>query len=142
MNTPKYKKEFGRPYSVCALACIVQVAEWAESQSYKERISLVFELGAPHSGEILEAYMKAQKNPKWRGPLHLGGMCFDAKEAMLPLQAADMLAHQVWTRMVNQSAPMRKPLKLLLQAPNHIGHIDKDRLIQMAAIVDAKAKKD
>jgi len=62
-------------------------------------VSFVFEGGAEGRGEVEKMFAEAKDDPAW-GPL-LGTLEFRGKEC-LPLQAADIIAYEVWKQMVNQ----------------------------------------
>lgn len=142
INTDWYKEKCGRPYSILAFGAVLEIAEWAEKHSYKEGIDIVFERGGRHSREIHEGIIKGQKNPRFREFLHLGGFSFGGKEDMLPLQAADILAHQSWCFLRQPSELKRKWFELLLRHPNGEAKIiDKEFLRWMVGVMDEKYSK-
>jgi hypothetical protein len=138
INTDWYKEKCGRPYSILVFGALLEIAGWAEMHSYKGGIDYVFERGARHSGEIYEQIRKVQKNARFKEFLHLGSFSFGGKEDM-PLQAADILAHQSWCFLRQPSELKGRWFELLLRHPHGEAKvIDKEFLRWMVGAIDEK----
>lgn len=73
----------GHPYTFCGLHCALCVDAWAAQQAYDRPIKCIFEDGARYKGQLVDMmYGQGLPTPD-----------FEAKRAVLGLQAADLL---VW----------------------------------------------
>jgi hypothetical protein len=90
------REHFGTPYAFCVKNCLAQVSLWAQHYNRKEPIAYVIEHGAGYNHEINEAFRKAFADEMKRELLRLGSLSFETKGRAVQLQAADMLAYEVW----------------------------------------------
>ena len=130
-----HREEIGRPYHICASICMKSLGQWAEKHGHQEPITYVFEKGAEHSGDVLEAHTKALKDPKMRSKFRLGELRFADKREAIPLQAADILAYEVWKDTCNKASGSprseRWPLHRLSGSVIAIMQADKQSLLDL-----------
>ncbi|MGH6876343.1 MAG: DUF3800 domain-containing protein [Rhizomicrobium sp.] len=130
------RRGMGTPYTFLGRYCIARVGVWAQENSPKEPVKLVFERGQPSQGlrlqhGILSANEVARKQYK------LGLLTFADKyvrdnpeQSVLPLQAADIVAYELvkqWRTMQKEATRLvqpyilqdsrRYPLKRLMELP-------------------------
>lgn len=135
---PAWAKDlFGGVYGWCVNECLVRVAEWCEKlrNPYSENIDWVFERGTVGSGQVMTMLANFSKDPTWGPRLRLGTWSFLGKDTV-PLQAADMIAYEVFKQIENQiidkgQRPERRSI-LDLVRPNdesYLRYWDKARLL-------------
>jgi uncharacterized protein DUF3800 len=106
----EYPGRLVTPYGVCAAWCLRDVADWLDSSNRDEYASYVFERGFRGAGHMVEAFGRA--SDEVRRAYRFGALSFADKRAVIPLQAADILAYeackQVPRRMGADGRPTRK----------------------------------
>jgi len=112
------------PYTVCAFWCIRDVGGWLAELGRDDRVAHVFERGIRGAPRISEAFGRASDVA-----LHeyrFGTLHFADKRSLVPLQAADILAYEVWKhvpkRLGANPRPTRKPILSLLSRVNMRGN--------------------
>ena len=142
-----YEEIIGPPYALCASLCIVGTQRWAVKHSYQEPIAFLFERGARHSGLFHKAYNKALKNSKISANYRLGTLAFPDKREALPLQAADILAYEVWkyacVELSGEPRPRRWPrysFNRLRAFPIESIYADKESLRKYALEMQARGE--
>jgi hypothetical protein len=108
-----YKNKFVKPYGVCAMRCIETTRRWMTSKSLDGPLAYVFETGARYSGQFFEAFKAMQKIPRLKR-MYPGGMSFYDKRDMLPLQAADILAYEMYRELINHTKNHLNPRRDVL----------------------------
>jgi hypothetical protein len=99
----------------------------------------IFEKGTLGHGQIGKIFADYANNPKWDA-FRIGGYSFEEKKLM-PLQAADLMAYEVYKQMSNQvitwKHPMRRSLALLLagQDTRHLEFYNAERLMKLVNAV-------
>jgi len=96
------RDNFGSPYNFCLKMCLSQVTFWAQRFERKEPIAYIIEHGAGYNHEINKSFRETFANEKMRKFFRLGSLTFDDKKRALPLQAADILAYEVWKDAYNK----------------------------------------
>lgn len=93
---PKDLKEIlGGVYGWCAHDCLMKVEHWCDQKKYKGRIFYVFEAGTKGHGQIDLAMRLFYRVPVYKKRFRIQGWTFHDK-TMLPLQAADVIAYEVF----------------------------------------------
>jgi Protein of unknown function (DUF3800) len=98
------KRFFGGVYGWCAHACLVATRVWCDrpNRQYKHPINWVFESGTSEGvGEVMEMFRQLRNDPEMRKEFRIGRLSFSGK-AVMPLQAADVLAYEVFKQVENQ----------------------------------------
>lgn len=101
---PELVRDFhGGAYGWCAHECIHQAAKWCESKKHKTPIDWVFERGTLGSSQIQFFFEKCYEIPELQKLflLKADGWTFKSK-ALIPLQAADVVAYEVYKQVQNQ----------------------------------------
>jgi len=111
------KKIFGGPYGWCASECVALISKWKKRNDIKGGLDFVFEAGTNGQGQIQEILMEIIKDPELNKHYGLHAYSFHDK-TLLPLQAADMLAYEVYKEAENYAVHyakrnVRPPLILL-----------------------------
>jgi len=95
------KKLFGGVYGWCANECLVHVGKWCEKRSYRDPINWVFEAGTAGHGQVSDLFEALHEHPEWGPRLCIGSWSFEDK-SVVPLQAADTIAYEVFKHIENQ----------------------------------------
>lgn len=103
------KRFYGGAYGFCAILCLSSAKAWFDKKHQKDPIDWVFEQGTEGSGQISLLFDAVSKNVKMRNDFKLGNWSF-ARKNVLPLQAADVIAYEVFKQVTNQivAQPWRK----------------------------------
>jgi hypothetical protein len=140
-------------YTFCAQACMRKIAAWAQQESHKEAITYVFEAGAKGTGQLTQMMGKVSKSRRGRADFRLGSLSVAKKydeviegvlfPGVIPLQAADILAYEVYKLMDNwfvaePKRPMRKSMIRLLNLPIRLEmtHHDEVELLHLIERVE------
>jgi hypothetical protein len=124
------------PYTFCALQCLSQVCQWANDFNRHEPIAYVLEAGAGYNQElhILMNDISESKARQERFRFH--SLSIADKRTTAPLQAADVLAYEVYKDMKHRIVPntkekdmRRSALALIEERPRYIGHYTKEHLL-------------
>lgn len=91
IHTPELRKRFAKPYALCTMRCIIALSEWASEDGYRDPIDYVFDRGDEGRGQVIDAFRVSDREK------YLLGTCrFEDKKKFVPLQAADILAYEVY----------------------------------------------
>ncbi|HEX8274814.1 MAG TPA: hypothetical protein VF615_19430 [Longimicrobiaceae bacterium] len=128
----KAKRITGGAYGLAATACFMDAAALLEPTFPTVRIAYAFESGAKGIGQIMKVFQENFNDPVQRAKLKLGGLTLAGKE-VAPLQAADILAYEMFKHLPRQlGVESRRPrLESLrpLSVPLHKwGHLEEDEL--------------
>ncbi len=129
----KVRQKLGAQYyTFCAQSCMRKIAAWAAHAGHNEAINYFFETGAKGIGELGFMMDKTRKRREAKAAFRLGSLIFANKydeiidgvlfPGILQLQAADILAYEVFKLMDNQYAnnskrPMRESMIQILGLP-------------------------
>jgi hypothetical protein len=130
LDPEHYTRTIGRDadlptaYSFMVLACVHEVAHWADQRNCYGKFSYFFEAGHAHQSEaniIMNAL--ADHNQQRRDEYRYLSHSFVRKEEAVPLQAADMLAwhvHHYYTRKRNMGQDyIRADFRALVRAGDY-----------------------
>jgi hypothetical protein len=106
-KTVPHSPEIGSPYSLCAHTCLTAVRGWANRFNIEGKISYVFEAGHRSQAEANGIMIRLFKKPNLRAEHRYAGHSFADKRAVLPLQAADIIAWQWFTENKRQLMGIR-----------------------------------
>lgn len=95
---PLARKVFGSPYTFCSYMCLMTGRDWAQGANYKDSIKYIFEDGDEFISEALDAHTRACKEDNTREfyNFSVGGLTFEDGMKVRPLQAADILAYELY----------------------------------------------
>jgi hypothetical protein len=130
------REQYGTSYSFCVKNCLAQVSYWALEFKRREPIAYVIEHGAGYNNEINVAFKAAFADEGKREALRLGSLDFKNKAAAIQLQAADMLAYEIWKESCNRyltpkekRRPMRRSLQSLFETTHRGTFYDRGELL-------------
>ena len=116
--------EIGSAYSLCAHMCLTGVRSWAERSGFTGTVSYTFEAGHKSQAEANGIMNRIFKSPRLRSEHRYAAHAFADKKALLPLQAADIIAWQWFTeskRKLIGKRPPRKDFEELMRKPMDSG---------------------
>ena len=93
--------KFGGVYGWCTHDCLVAMHVWYDAQGYRNPVDWIFEAGTVGHGQVDALFQHLYDNPKTRAEYHIKGWSFQGK-SLVPLQAADVLAYEVFKQVTNQ----------------------------------------
>jgi hypothetical protein len=140
--TGTVRRAIGGAYGFAAWLVVLMTARDLGQLPIETGVSYVFEDGAPRKGELIAAYDWLAKLPEGKAALHVLSLRFEDKKMFVPLQAADILAYELYKDRPRQHQPemRRAPLQLL-----HRGtwqHMTEPNLRALAALTDMLAAGD
>jgi hypothetical protein len=125
----------GGPVGWCASECVQEIYRWKRLNKIVGGTQFVFERGTKGIGYV-EGMFRDRESAKFYA---MDGFSLQGKE-LSALQAADMLAYEVYRQVENQivehgQRPLRAPLGLLIGArtPRHVTFWNKERLAKWLA---------
>jgi hypothetical protein len=128
---------FGSPYSFCVKLCLAFVSLISQKYNRTEPIAYFIEHGAGYNHEISESVRATFANGTMRNLLRLGSLTFIDKKAALPIQAADLLAYEVWKDASNRfvtnedkKRPERKSFRSLREILHQGSYWDREELLR------------
>lgn len=130
----KDRAEIGSVYKLCCLACFTEIGEWAKKNYQIEPVAHFFDVGNKNAGEVLKTYQEVKSDPK-RLDYRLGAIAFESDAVVVPLQAADLAAYELWKWLDEHYAKKtrhgRYPLQEIVKLPWSIREFDKAILQEM-----------
>ena len=101
VNTDRYRSAIGSPFTYCSKMCFFSGGEWARTHGYEDSIKYVFDDGDKHKKEVADAHniasMDEELSEFYR--FSIGSLTFEHKDKVRPIQAADILAHEMYKEM-------------------------------------------
>ena len=97
------KRGMGGVYGWCAHECVAAVRVWCERPIHKHRraINWVFEKGADGQSRVSAMFEELDRHPTLGTEFRIGSLSFASKD-VVPLQAADTLAYEIFKQIENQ----------------------------------------
>jgi hypothetical protein len=107
-------------------------------------IAYVFEDGTAGRGQLQKAFEYNRRDPDQKKNLRLRSLRLEDKRTSAPLQAADILAYELYRQLPRQIGldprPPRQPiLRMLARPPRSWGTFDEDELKKWSEIVQLSA---
>jgi hypothetical protein len=128
------RRDIGSMYNICCTACHLEVGEWAQKNYQIEPIAYFFDAGNKNTGEVSKTFLETQKRPENIG-YRMGTIAFEDDEFVIPLQAADIAAYELWKWLDEHFADKirhgRFPLQELIEIPWTIREFDGPILEEM-----------
>jgi hypothetical protein len=88
------------PYATVATFLILDVAEALKTMKGDHWIRYIIESGTQGAGEILTLYQENTRYPEDKAWTRIKGLSFENKRCYLPLQAADIVAYEIYRHFV------------------------------------------
>ena len=95
------KRFYGGAYGFCAILCLSRAKRWFDQTKVGDLIDWVFEAGTEGSGQISHLFNALWRDGQMRNDFRLGNWSFAGKD-VVPLQAADVIAYEVFKHATNQ----------------------------------------
>lgn len=107
INTEFRQAVVGQPFTFCSKMCLFAAAQWAERVGYKDSIRYVFDDGDQHKQDILKAHTHACTDEELSAfyRFSTGSLTFGHKDKVTPIQAADILAYEMYKEMYRNVYP-------------------------------------
>jgi len=139
---PRVRKMVGSAYSICAIRCAENVAEWLTKRGIAGDVHYFFEAGNQYAGEAAYFFKQIESVPELKSRFRLGGYSFVQKQDAPQLQGADLLAwewQREWATLTvpeNRQRERRPTLKQLAdnEHPHQFEHISN---VGVVAIVNS-----
>jgi hypothetical protein len=108
----RLQNHVGGHYGWCVTESLVLANHWAQKAKHKDPISWVFEAGTTGQSKVCEMFKRLYAIPEARKRLRINNWSFSDK-SILPLQAADVAAYEVYKFVLNQVVdPGKYPVRL------------------------------
>lgn len=128
------RSEIGSPYNLCCLTCAVQIGEWAKANYQIEPIGYFFDSGHKNAREVFDTLI-AQKNDPTLTEYRIGPITFESDTVLVPLQAADLAAYEIWKWLDEHFAAKKRhgryPLQEIIKVPWKIREFDREILLEL-----------
>ena len=128
------RSEIGSPYNLCCLTCAVQIGEWAKANYQIEPIGYFFDFGHKNAREVFDTLI-AQKNDPTLTEYRIGPITFESDTVLVPLQAADLAAYEIWKWLDEHFAAKKRhgryPLQEIIKVPWKIREFDREILLEL-----------
>lgn len=97
------KRGMGGVYGWCAHECVVAARVWCARpiRNYRHPINWVFEKGAEGQSQVALMFTELDRDPLLSKEYRIGNWSFACKD-VVPLQAADTLAYEIFKQVENQ----------------------------------------
>ena len=136
----------GGPYGVAAMVCFSEMAKMFKLIGVHGQVAYVFESGAQGSGQVQKAFTWLEQDPGSKAQYRLLSLSFQNKRQFCPLQAADILAYELYLyfpkALKKSERAVRYGVKALAEAPRDWGRLDMGTLEEWARIVEIRADMD
>ncbi|HUG48057.1 MAG TPA: DUF3800 domain-containing protein [Candidatus Limnocylindria bacterium] len=143
----KAKAHVGGPYGLAASSIFLDVGKvaaeaWPNDDPW---IAYVFESGTRGAGQVLKVFQANEQDAKQKDRLRLLSLRLENKRQFVPLQAADILAYELYQHLPRQLGtdprpPRRYALNQLRRQPPRWGYLDDERLTLFAEAVELSAR--
>jgi hypothetical protein len=128
----------GVAYGMAATGCFLAVADMLRDLGMDGKVTYIFGNGAQGKGKILQGFNANFKDRESRDEFRLGSLSFMWIKEQLPLQAADILAHELYRvlpRYLGVAArSTRKELDLLFNVPHRWDYFDDELFAKWSVI--------
>ncbi|MBN4064589.1 DUF3800 domain-containing protein [Dehalococcoides mccartyi] len=122
----------GDAYGLAAIQCWANLASTARDPRIDSAFEVVMEDGAKGKGSLLEVVRAASGDSEWFENNRISSLSFEDKREFPPLQAADILAYELYKHGLRQfgseKRPGRFPLRQLRRSHQQWHYIDDDGL--------------
>ena len=133
------------PYSFASKCCFLLVASDLREMGSEVWATHVLEDGARGKGEVLAAYEALTEIPDGKASTRILSLRFEDKRNFVPLQAADILAYELYKEHPNQTgqrdSQQRMPFHLLFQMPHRWIYLGEQEIRTFAVVADLIAQR-
>jgi hypothetical protein len=136
----KARKVCGDAYGLAVMACWMETGETIREMGVDAWVSYVFEGGARGSGTVSKLFNHNVTDPVQKERMRLLSLRFEPKKEFLPLQAADILAYELYKDAARKPGEDRRwPLAELTSIPARWHILGKDNLALFAEVLSLRA---
>jgi Protein of unknown function (DUF3800) len=126
------RRKSGGPYGLAASVLFRDIAEHVYGLSDDPYVAYTFEAGAEGVGQVVKVFQDNYRDEDTRRDLRLDSIHFEDKRKFPPLQAADILAYELYKHLPRQlgteQRPSRYTLRELAKRPRSWGWLEADEL--------------
>jgi hypothetical protein len=139
------KRYAGGPYGLAAISCFMDAAKAIRAQLPDARIAYVFERGVKGKGQVMKVFDRVCDDFELRETNRLASLTYEDKRDFSPLEAADILAYELYRHLPIQlneiPGEVRKPLLALRGCPiNYWKTYGESEMVKFAVAIDAAAQ--
>jgi hypothetical protein len=139
------KRYSGGPYGLAATSCFMDASRAIEPTGSDAKIAYIFEGGVKGKGQVMKAFDRSYEDAEVRKKHRLLSLGYKDKRDFRPLQAADILAYELYRHLPIQlgeiDAPTRQSLLALRNCPiNYWKTFGTEGMREFAIVIDAAAK--
>jgi hypothetical protein len=128
--------DVGSPYNLSCTASYLQIGEWARNNFQVEPVAYFFDAGHKDAPGVARTFLETKNNPG-NVEHRLGSLTFEHDNVLVPLQAADLAAYELWRwldeHFLNKTLHGRFPMEQLNRIKWKIREFDKGVLEEMLA---------
>ncbi len=145
--SPHAKTYLGGEYGLAAISTFMSVGKIMRERYPDQWVGYVFESGARGAGQVLKVFQDNEQRADQKRELRLLSLRFEDKRQFLPLQAADILAYELYVHLprqlgTNRRNPRRFHLEPLAAIPKDWGHIERPLMNEFAKIIEIRRELD
>jgi len=138
----KAKAYAGGAYGVAFACILIELANEIPKVHPEAQVAYVLESGTPGAGEVLRIFQENMKSRSYAKEFRLLSLRFADKRRFLPLQAADIVAYELYKHLPKQPtmpSDARYPLRELSKIPRRWITPDAEGLRNFNLVLEAKA---
>lgn len=138
----KAQRLVGGPYGLAAHACLTEAARIIRAHQWDAWIRYIYADGAEGAGQVLASYRRIKGQAQNKDILRLDKLSFEDKKEYLPLQAADILAYELYKHLPRQLGidrqhrPRHRELAMLAAIERRWSHLEEDELTLWSGVLD------
>lgn len=121
LMSDKAKQWCGDAYGLASIACYRKIAETASDPGIDGLLDIVMDRGVPGFGALHDIFGAGREDAEWLNQNRIASLAVRDKELWCPLQAADILAYELYKQAARQfggdKRVTRYPLKQLARSP-------------------------
>ncbi len=136
------RKRIGGAYPIACLEAMATLAKFMKEQVRPEgEIAYVFDIMQKGTGHLLKLVQENLKDPQWKKDVRFLSLHFEDKKRFVPIQAADILAYELYRHYPRMAGPVklmpRNYLRSLAFPIRHWVHLDLIELQKWATVESA-----
>ncbi len=133
----------GGPYGLAATACFMSLAEILRLIGIQGWIAYVYDIGAHGRDQVYKVFTENEQDKVNKEFLRLLSLKFENDYQFVPLQAADILAYELYRHLPKQLGSDHRPprlfsLRSLSAIPASWGYLDAKQLEMFAQVIDVR----
>jgi hypothetical protein len=139
------KRYSGGAYGLAAISCFMDAALAIQPPILDAKIAYIFESGVKGKGQVMKVFDKAYEDANLRKKRYMLSLGYKDKRDFRPLQAADILAYELYRHLPIQlgeiDAPTRQSLMALRNCPiNYWKTFGAAQMRDFSIVIDAAAR--